>query len=516
MALTDPGSDLAFLSELTDIDVELQSQRWYWGAVSKEALSIAMQQKPTGTFAVRDGSTPGNYTLTVRVDDANKLVKIIAADGHVGFTPETLDFESVVDLVEYFKQTSLEEHNPALKTPLKFPLLRDSNSIVESSQEKSLIPDRVPRKLAKSKKRDAKIDNEHRATAFVLHHFLEGLIAEMQRTERRHNLILAQIESLEQEHEHHKKAIKGYDNIQHLLNSNRGTLKQNLGSASDEKIKDTVSSNITLQDKRIGRVHDMRRRLELSLEGIARIKEGLHREDLVMTKRVRVIKERCDRYTNELLVYGVDRAFIERTTDYVHMAMQKESDNLLQNMLKVNLVTSPFDWLTMNPDKTYTTGLVRQSLKLLKKRNVANTNGVFLMRPSSSRPGCFALSISMNDTIYNCLVEYREPDNPAKNCGYAFLNTNLFYTTLCDFVRYYSLVTLREHNEQLDTVLRIPVLRYLATVRRRRKEEHEMDEIDREEAELMSELELDDADRCNFGDSTDEELEEAFSSDCNT
>ncbi|KAI6179612.1 SH2 domain containing protein [Aphelenchoides besseyi] len=507
MALTDPGSDLAFLSELTDIDVELQSQRWYWGAVSKEALSIAMQQKPTGTFAVRDGSTPGNYTvslrslvfvidsLTVRVDDANKLVKIIAADGHVGFTPETLDFESVVDLVEYFKQTSLEEHNPALKTPLKFPLLRDSNSIVESSQEKSLIPDRVPRKLAKSKKRDAKIDNEHRATAFVLHHFLEGLIAEMQRTERRHNLILAQIESLEQEHEHHKKSNK--------------RIRQH--SAFTEQ-----QSWNTETEFGIGRVHDMRRRLELSLEGIARIKEGLHREDLVMTKRVRVIKERCDRYTNELLVYGVDRAFIERTTDYVHMAMQKESDNLLQNMLKVNLVTSPFDWLTMNPDKTYTTGLVRQSLKLLKKRNVANTNGVFLMRPSSSRPGCFALSISMNDTIYNCLVEYREPDNPAKNCGYAFLNTNLFYTTLCDFVRYYSLVTLREHNEQLDTVLRIPVLRYLATVRRRRKEEHEMDEIDREEAELMSELELDDADRCNFGDSTDEELEEAFSSDCNT
>lgn len=67
--------------------------------------------------------------------------------------------------------------------------------------------------------------------------------------------------------------------------------------------------------------------------------------------------------------------------------------------------------------------------------------------------------ISMNEVIYNCLIEYQPPKSEGEVCGYAFLNTNLFYTTLSDFIRYYSLVTLREHNENLDTVLRIPVLK---------------------------------------------------------
>jgi hypothetical protein len=129
-------------------------------------------------------------------------------------------------------------------------------------------------------------------------------------------------------------------------------------------------------------------------------------------------------------------------------------------LLKVNLVTSPFDWLTKNPDKKYSNDLVQKSLTLLNKRGVANTNGVFIIRPSSSRSDCFAMVISMNNVIYNCLIEYRPPKSNGESSGYAFLNTNLFYSTLSDFIRYYSLVTLREHNESLNTVLRIPVLKY--------------------------------------------------------
>lgn len=130
-----------------------------------------------------------------------------------------------------------------------------------------------------------------------------------------------------------------------------------------------------------------------------------------------------------------------------------------QNLLKVNLATSPFDWLTKNSDKNYATDLIEKSILLLKKRGVRNTNGLFLIRPSASKPGCYALVLSMDEVIYNCLIEYKEVDLESEFSGYAFMNTNLFYTTLSDFIRYYSLVTLREHNPQLNTVLRIPILK---------------------------------------------------------
>lgn len=55
-----------------------------------------IQGRPTGTFAVRDASTPGDYTLTLRIDNKNKLVRIYVKDGHAGFTAENLEFDSVV------------------------------------------------------------------------------------------------------------------------------------------------------------------------------------------------------------------------------------------------------------------------------------------------------------------------------------------------------------------------------------------------------------------------------------
>jgi hypothetical protein len=97
------------------------------------------------------------------------------------------------------------------------------------------------------------------------------------------------------------------------------------------------------------------------------------------------------------------------------------------------------------------------------------------------------------------LIEYREPTVKGDTCGYAFLNTELFYTSLSDFIRYYSLVTMKEHSECLDTTLRIPVLRYLASVRKRRRteEEHGLDE---EETLLLSAMNLDQADAFFFDD----------------
>jgi hypothetical protein len=64
----------------------------------------------------------------------------------------------------------------------------------------------------------------------------------------------------------------------------------------------------------------------------------------------------------------------------IQMTVGKESDKLLQNLLKVNLVTSPFDWLTKNSEKKYANDLVQKSLSLLKKRGVRNTNGLFMIR----------------------------------------------------------------------------------------------------------------------------------------
>jgi hypothetical protein len=97
----------------------------------------------------------------------------------------------------------------------------------------------------------ATFDNERQATTFVLHHFLESVLAEMLRANRRHSQIVAQVEILEQEYIKHKKAMSGYENIQTLLKANQVVLQESLESVDSNNTKQTVSANKVLQNKRL-------------------------------------------------------------------------------------------------------------------------------------------------------------------------------------------------------------------------------------------------------------------------
>ena len=87
------------------------------------------------------------------------------------------------------------------------------------------------------------------------------------------------------------------------------------------------------------------------------------------------------------------------------------------------------------------------------------SDGIFLIRPSQSNEGFFALVVSSGGHVHNCLIEYST--DKADYSGYAFHNTNLYFASLVDFVRYYSFISLKEHNEQLDTRLLLPAVNEL-------------------------------------------------------
>ncbi|XP_062542671.1 phosphatidylinositol 3-kinase regulatory subunit alpha isoform X3 [Armigeres subalbatus] len=385
-----------------DTPADLRGAEWYWGKISRDEVKEKMTDAADGSFLVRDATSGnGEYTLTLKKDGTDRVIKIFHTMDKYGFTKEG-SHNSVVDLINFYRNVSLKEYNTILDIKLLFPISRfeDDNYI-------SSVGDDTPRLAQK----------------FIeISQTLNEKLHEREKLQEDLNLSKNQVDLKKQAQEAFIEAEK--------LFQDQLAIQARFVSEAQPHEKQGISTNNKLIRDRMQELNQCRDQLQEDMKNEKTRIWQLEREINKLNPIIMSLSKEKSGYNEELKRQGVTESQIKQMETDGYFSHSQGSQDMPHN--------DETTWLVPTFNRTDA-----------EKELAPKPNGTFVIRSGSG--GHYALSIKCNDTVNHCIIQQTER-------GFGFAEPYNIYDSLKSLVLHYATNSLEEHNDTLQTTLKYPLL----------------------------------------------------------
>lgn len=380
---------------------DYDSEPWFWADATRKDISHRLHGTPDGSFLVRPSEErKGGWTLTVRKDGKDRLIRVIQRDGRCGFREDLLNFSNLKELVHHFSIHSLEDYNEKLNIKLTNPCGKP-----ESNPEED----------------DALLTERYKE--------VDDMLKEIK-------LLEFQVEDQQRLLEECKIMSESQTDIVSFIDEQITLAQQQYNEASAQDRQDIQTSLTNLND-------------------LLRQEKTVWQE---LDEKLMDLKQACNVLNTELTERSTELPNLQEEYNRIYQKMRDTNPTALREKESEDL-KEIYDYLP-NAAKLPTKKQHMEDLEekywlfpyKLERNEITRMlenkpNGTFFVRESANYPYVITL---VHDNVIKHVPVLQGPN------GYGFAEPHNIYRTLHELINHYHNQSLRMHNKNLDTTLQTP------------------------------------------------------------